>query len=74
MRSISRVADEGPNWLKGDMIYSVGFHGLELIKDGRNSLGKRIYDNVQLSDDNFRKVRKCVLSGLGLSVLTKHLP
>jgi uncharacterized protein YifN (PemK superfamily) len=64
---------EGPNWVKGDMLYSAGFHRLELIRLGRNKDKRRIYARVQLSISELREVRICVLRGLGLSSLTKHL-
>jgi mRNA interferase MazF len=66
--------DQGPNWLKGDMLYSVAFHRLELIRAGRDEDNKRIYTRAQLTPEEFREVRKCVLCSLGLSSLTKHLP
>ena len=66
--------DEGPNWVKGDMVYSVAFDRLELIRSGlRDANGRRIYEIVQLSAVNLKKVRECVLCGLGLASLTIHL-
>jgi len=35
--------EQGPNWIKGDMVYSVGFHRLDLIRLGRDEIGQRIY-------------------------------
>ena len=64
---------QGPNWVKGDMVYAVAFHRLELIRLGRDEEKKRIYSRVQLSVDELTEVRKCVLRALGLSPLTKHL-
>jgi uncharacterized protein YifN (PemK superfamily) len=60
-------------WVKGDMIYSVGFHRLDFIRVTKNDAGKRIYYTSTLSNDQLKLVRTCVLSGLGLSQLTKHL-
>jgi uncharacterized protein YifN (PemK superfamily) len=65
--------DQGPNWIKGDMVVSVGFHRLDLIRTGKDRTGKRSYYFKKLSDQDFKKVRACVLHGLGLSILTKYL-
>jgi mRNA interferase MazF len=60
-------------WVKGDMIYSIGFHRLDLIRIGKDRSGKRIYRMDPISDEQMKSVKCCVLRGLGLSVLTKHL-
>jgi mRNA interferase MazF len=59
-------------WLKGDMIYSVGFQRVDLLRLGKDG-GKRIYQTATLPDDLFRSIQKAVLHGLSLSGLTKHL-
>jgi len=61
-------------WVKGDMVYSVGFHRLDLIRTGKTPQGKRSYYYSTLSHEQIKTIRECVLKGLGLSVLTKHLP
>jgi uncharacterized protein YifN (PemK superfamily) len=60
-------------WVKGDMIYSVGFHRLDLIRTGRIIGGKREYYWNRLSESQLNQINKCVLHGMGLSTLTKHL-
>jgi uncharacterized protein YifN (PemK superfamily) len=65
--------DKGPNWVKGDMVYSMGFHRLDLIRIGRDDNNKRVYDTTTLSAADLKEVRRCVLCALGLSALTKHL-
>jgi uncharacterized protein YifN (PemK superfamily) len=60
-------------WVKGDMIYAVGFHRLDLIRMGKDRNGDRIYRMDVLDDRQMKAVRACVLRALGLSVLTKHL-
>jgi uncharacterized protein YifN (PemK superfamily) len=60
-------------WLKGDMIYAVGFHRLDLIRLGKDRAGKRLYRYDLLSEDQMKQIKICVLRGLGMSVLTKHL-
>lgn len=66
--------DSGEVWVKGDMIAAVGFHRLDLIRIGReNDTQRRRYRMNTLSDDQLRAVRTCVLHGIGLFHLTKHL-
>jgi mRNA interferase MazF len=62
-------------WLKGDMIYSVGFHRLDLIKLGKRDArtGKRLYFKRRLGRENMKRVYQCVLHGLNLGALGKHL-
>lgn len=65
----------GTSWIKGDMIYSVGFHRLNLIQLGnRNTLtGKRMYFKKHLGRGIMKTVHECVLAGLNLQRLAKHL-
>lgn len=60
-------------WVKGDMVNAVGFHRVDLLRLGKDSAGKRIYQMKCLPDDMFKIVRACALHGMGLSHLTKHL-
>ncbi|WP_415479272.1 type II toxin-antitoxin system PemK/MazF family toxin [Acetobacter syzygii] len=61
-------------WVKADLIMTVGFHRLDLIRGGRNPQnGKRNYYTKTLSAEQLVTVRRCILSGLGLFPLTKHL-
>lgn len=60
-------------WVKGDMVYSIGFHRLDLIRMGKQPDGKRIYRFDTISAEQMKQVKSCVLRGLGLSALTKHL-
>jgi mRNA interferase MazF len=60
-------------WVKGDMVYSIGFHRLNLIRLGKNHDGTRIYRMDTISDAQMKEVKCCILRGLGMSVLTKHL-
>lgn len=63
----------GPNWAKCDMIYAVSFDRLELFRSRDAFAPKRQYQEVCLSDNDLLRVRKALLCGLGLAVLTKHL-
>ena len=60
-------------WIKGDMVNTVGFQRMDLLRLGKDVNGKRIYQVSCLPDDVMTTVRRCVLHGLGLSSLTKHL-
>lgn len=60
-------------WIKGDMVNSVGFHRLDLIRLGKDCTGKRKYLYTPVSNEILKSVRRCVLHGMGLSALTKSL-
>lgn len=62
-------------WVKGDMVYSVGFHRLDLIQLGKRhpGTGKRMYFNQRLGREQMRRVYECVLHGLSLGHLCRHL-
>jgi len=62
------------SWLKGDMIYTVGFHRLNLIllnKKGPD--GKRLYFTNKLGTDQMKQIYQCVLHGLNLGKLAPHV-
>lgn len=62
------------SWVKGDMLYTVAFHRLELIQLGtRNSMGKRNYFQNRLGREQMKEIYKCILYGLNLSKLVPHL-
>ena len=60
-------------WVKGDMVYSIGFHRADLFRLGRAADGRRIYQTAALTNDKLCMVQACVLQGIGLPHLTKHL-
>jgi uncharacterized protein YifN (PemK superfamily) len=60
-------------WVKGDMIYSVSFQRLDLIRTGHRLDGKRSYYYKVLPHEDMKRIRACVLKGLGLTTLTSHL-
>lgn len=66
---------EKDTWVKGDMIYTVGFHRLNLILLGKKdpATGKRVYFKDRLGRENMRRVYTCVLNGLNLGYLSDHL-
>lgn len=62
-----------PRWIKGDMVNAVGFHRVELLRLGKGPTGARRYQTEVLDKELFDVVKRCVLHGLGLSSLTKHV-
>ena len=60
------------SWLKGDMIYTVGWRWLELIRLGRVN-GKRSYFVRRFSSPLLTEVERCVVNGIGLSRLEKYI-
>lgn len=61
-------------WVKGDMIYTVGFHRLDLIRLGtRGENGKREYFTSRLGRPMMREIYSCVLHGINLGNLAVHL-
>lgn len=63
------------SWVKGDMIYAVGFHRLNLIQLGaRDTNGKRLYFKNRLGRERMRIIYSCVLAGLNLGMLAEHIP
>ncbi|WP_368407098.1 type II toxin-antitoxin system PemK/MazF family toxin [Asticcacaulis aquaticus] len=58
-----------PRWVKGDMIYAVGLHRVDLLRLGKDANGKRIYQLSRLSDVHMKAISHCVLYGLGIPPL-----
>jgi len=54
------------HWVKADMLSTVGFHRLDLIRTGRDQYGKRKYLNVIVPQDDLERIRTCVLQALGI--------
>ena len=52
-------------WVKGDMIYTVGFHRLDLVRTERDHTGRRKYLTRRIPDEELKRIRHCVLVGLG---------
>ena len=62
------------SWLKGDMLYTVGFHRLNRILLGRRGPdGKRMYFDNRLGREQMTLTYQCVMHGLNLSHLAKHV-
>jgi len=65
--------DQGPNWVKADMIFASAYSRLDLIRSGNSPAGQTVYATLCLSDTDLRLVRAAMRYSLGLSKLTKHL-
>ncbi|NKD14520.1 type II toxin-antitoxin system PemK/MazF family toxin [Aeromonas caviae] len=61
------------SWVKGDMVYTVGFHRLNLVFLGRGDGGKRVYFTDMLGRGQMDQIRQCVLHGIGMGFLAQHL-
>lgn len=66
---------ENDTWVKGDMIYTVGFHRLDLIRLGKRDrqTGRRLYFKQRLGREQMREIYSCTLHGLNLGQLSQHL-
>ncbi|WP_448212484.1 type II toxin-antitoxin system PemK/MazF family toxin [Colwellia sp. MEBiC06753] len=65
--------DGKENWLKADMIYTVSFERLDLIKIGTDAKGRRLYFNQRLGKETMIQVRSCILHGINLGFLGQYL-
>lgn len=65
---------DSDSWIKGDMVYTVGFHRLDLILLGKRAPnGKREYFKNRLGRDQMKQIYQCVLHGLNLGHLSNYL-
>ncbi|MFI8749617.1 type II toxin-antitoxin system PemK/MazF family toxin [Vreelandella lionensis] len=62
-------------WVKGDMIYTVGFHRLNLIQlsSKHPTTGKRQHHLNCFGRETMNKIHECVLHGMNLGHLAAHL-
>lgn len=68
------IFQRNDSWLKGDMIYTVGFHRLDLIQLGtRDANGKRQYYKTRLGREQMKQIYQCVMHGLNLPNLVPHI-
>lgn len=65
--------DSPTMWVKADMLATVAFHRLDLVRDVRGADGKRKYLTQKIIGEQLRCVYRCVLSAIGLPNLTRHL-
>ena len=62
--------DSAEMWVKADMLATVGFERLDLVRTGRDPFGKRKYLTPQLEPEALQIVYQCVLHAIGLGHLT----
>lgn len=65
--------DSPAYWVKADLIATVSFQRLDLIRGPKGFQGKRKYINHKLSMEDLMRIRRCILHALGFSSLTNHL-
>lgn len=65
--------DSPTMWIKGDMVNTVGFHRIDLIRLGKDKSGTRQYLTTPVGKELLRTAHHCLLNSLGLSSLTKTL-
>jgi len=63
--------DSETMWIKGDMVNTVGFHRIELIRLGKDKSGKRQYLTTPVGAELLLVAHHCLLNSLGLNALTK---
>ena len=69
-----RIFQAESSWVKGDMLYTVGFHRLNLILlNGKRMNGKREYYHNRLGREQMKIIYQCVLHGLNLGNLGQYL-
>jgi len=62
-------------WVKGDMVNTVAFHRLDLIRLGKKNptTGRRLYFTNRLGRDRMKEIYSCVLHGMNLGSLADAL-
>jgi uncharacterized protein YifN (PemK superfamily) len=55
-------------WAKADMLATVAYARLDLMRTGRDQTGKRKYLKMHIALDDLERVRGCVIQALGLGV------
>jgi len=53
-------------WAKADMLATVAFSRLDLMRSARKADGKRAYLKIRLGQQDFARVQDCVRAALGL--------
>lgn len=60
-------------WAKADMLATVGFQRLDLIRTARDQYGRRKYLQPKVNPEQLAAIRGAILHALGLGLLTGHL-
>lgn len=53
-------------WVKADMVATVGFERLDMLRTDRDQMGKRKYLIPKISEDDFEKIKASIRAALGL--------
>ena len=53
-------------WVKGDMLYTVSYERLNLPHQKPQG-GKRCYIQIEISNGDLQKIRRCIQFGLGIN-------
>jgi mRNA interferase MazF len=64
---------QNDSWVKGDMIYTFGFHRFNSILLKRGLDNKREYFRQRLGREQMQQIYKCVLYGLNLGYLEQYI-
>ena len=54
-------------WIKGDMVNTVSFDRLQLLRVGKDRLGNRLYLKPAIGSELLEVVQRCVAHGLSLT-------
>ena len=55
------------SWLKGNMLYTVGWKRLDRIRLGKDRNDKRTYYDQKLGPETVQQIYICVIKGLGIN-------
>jgi len=57
--------DSPTMWVKADIVLTVAFHRLHLLRSGYQN-GERVYDARVLDQETMHKIKQCVRYGIGV--------
>ena len=66
---------EKDTWVKGDMVYAVGFHRLDLIRLGKRDpqTNRRLYFRNRLGKEHMKQIYACIMHGMNMGHLVPHI-
>ncbi len=65
--------DQPAHWVKADMVYTVSFERLFLMRASKGSDGKRVYDQRVIDKADMIEIQAALLHAIGLARLTDSL-
>ncbi len=54
-------------WVKCDLVYTVSYERLFMFHDGKNASGKRLYKQIEVTPEQLKQIRVCILKSIGLT-------